>query len=169
MSFEPRTPASIRKDRLLAALGIACMCYPMWFCGDDLMSRTIDLENRGVWIDSAVVLAGIAAMFYFVGTFNSLQYPEYRAKAELLDQLDDGEYRIRPIPWGLKIPGFYALLVTTGLAAFVAFLSVQRFGIRGNALNTANEFKVILMLPTAATTAWLILRGIFKTRIAPAT
>ena len=167
MSILPRTPASIQKDRALALLGIACMGYPTWFCVMDLLNRTFRITNPGTLIDLAIVAGGLATLVYFVGIWASLKHPEYNPKKyELLDQMDELEWRVLRMPWGIKIPGFLALLVSTGLAAFIAFISAKRFGLQGNALNTDNEIKVLLMLPTAAIAAVTIFRTLFKTRVA---
>ena len=165
MSIPQRPRQDVRREQWIFVLAMACAAYPIWFCADDLVGKTLDWSQEHTIIPAIIIGGGLAAFVYFIGSWRLLKYAEYEPKQLQLDQLETQDWEVVRVPIQMKVLGLFALLLHLGLTLYIGHFAAKQLLVRQVGLSSFMGIKVLLIIPTAALTAMLIFKSLFKKRM----
>ena len=167
MSRPERAPSDVQRDRILSILALSCFSYTIWFCVADLWDRPLNWSAVSTLAPMSIISAGLAGFLYIAGSWRFLKHPEYHRKHQPLDQLAPSDRQVVRAPLLARIPGLYALVVYCCVAALMLLTVIDNYGDGNLRVESTLQVQVLLLLPTSALAAVLLMRTLFKKRVKP--
>lgn len=154
-------------DRAFAVVATLCAAYPAYSIFDNPPSE-LDFSRPITWFVLLLISASLASFLYHVAITPSLKYPVYKQRHNVLDQLEHKDTALIHIPTVVKVFGWLAIIAGFSSAAFISYLVINLIRNFDFQINNPNDLELFILIPAGVISAVLVLRTVFKTRIAPA-
>ena len=154
------------QNRLLAVLAVGCAGYVAYYFTQ--LSGGLEALLHSNWYSMAVALAAPVTLLYFAWIWSSFRYPVYITNNAQPDQASVPRAQLRKLPTALQYLGMAVVVIEVVFAAIFGLYVIDVELIHPTCLTHVPT--TIAWTPLAAALVGaLILRTLFKTRIAPAT